>query len=222
LPAGPITLASPHGDLIAVDPSDNRRTEMLARPAIIALGGWCAAALYPMTAADLATHGIQGSLSRALAVGRVLSAAARRGEPTGAALATALGGRLLVTGTVAEVYRPTRRGFPRGAVIVADLEEAGRIVRLEVQNEYLLALADGVPVAAVPDLICPIERGSCEPVDVEQLHYAQEIDVVTLPAADAWHTPEGLALAGPQAFGYRLPGHRTSPGQGLAEERMRR
>jgi uncharacterized protein len=207
LPVGPMMLASPNGDLIVVEPSDNRRTEMLARPAIIALGGWCAAALYPMTAANLARHGIQGSLGRALDLGRVLSAAARRGEPKGVALAESLGGRLLVSGTIVEVHRPTRLGFPRGAAIVADLDDPEHMVRLETQNECLLALADGVPLAAVPDLICLIECGTCEPVDVEQLHYGQVIDVVTFPAAPAWHTPSGLVLAGPMAFGYRLPAH---------------
>lgn len=208
LPVGPMTLASPHGDLITVEPSDNHRTEMLARPAIIALGGWCAAALYPMSAASLARHGIQGSLSRALDVGRILSAAARHGEPKGAALAESLGGRLLVSGTIVEVHRPSRSGFPRGVVIVADLDNPDHVVRLEVQNECLLALAEGVPVAAVPDLICPIERGTFEPADVEQLHYGQVLDVVTLPAATAWHSPAGLALAGPRAFGYRIPADR--------------
>jgi DUF917 family protein len=205
LPAGPITLAGPHGDVITIEPSDNRRTEMLARPAIIALGGWCAAALYPMSAASLARHGIGGSLSRVLGAGRTLSAASRQSDLRGRALATSLGGRLIVSGTVAEVHRPARRGFPRGAVIVADLDDPDRMVRLEMQNECLLALADGVPVASVPDLICPIERGTCEPVDVEQLHHNQVLDVVTLPAALAWHTPAGLELAGPRAFGYRLP-----------------
>lgn len=210
LPAGPITLAGPHGDVITVEPSDNLRTEMLARPAIIALGGWCAAALYPMTAATLALQGICGSVSRVLDVGRTLSAASRQSELRGTMLAKSLGGRLLVSGTVIEVHRPTRRGFPRGAVIVADLGDRDRTVWLEAQNECLLALADGAPIASVPDLICPIDRGTCEPVDVEELHHGQVLDVVALPAVPAWHTPAGLALAGPQAFGYRLPPQRTA------------
>ncbi|MQA83138.1 MAG: DUF917 family protein [Streptosporangiales bacterium] len=205
LPASPITLVNTHGDVITIDCADNQRIESLARPAIIALGGWCAAALYPMNAATLARHGIHGSFSQALRLGRTLAEAQERGSPRGADLARELGARLLFTGAVVEVSRPTAAGFARGVVVIADRTDPDRMLRLEVQNECLLALVDGRVAAAVPDVICPIEQGSCLPVGVEQLYYGQVLDVLCFAADPAWHTPEGLALAGPAAFGYPLP-----------------
>jgi len=205
LDVGPCTLAGAQGDVMIIEPAGNMRAEALIRPATVALGGWCVAVLYPMSAGLLARHGIHGSVSRVLDVGRTLRRAAASDEPRGHRLAAGLGGRLLASGIVAEVHRPSRRGFPSGAVIVTDLDDPDRSVRLETQNEYMLALADGVPLAAVPDLICTVDHDTGEPVDIERLHYGHVVDVITLPAAPAWHTAAGLALAGPETFGYALP-----------------
>lgn len=214
LPVGPCTLAGAQGDVVTIEPSGNMRAEALIRPATIALGGWCVAVLYPMSAALLDRHGIHGSVGRVLEVGRTLRRAAASDEPRGRRLAADLGGRLLLSGLVDEVHRPSRRGFPRGAVIVTDLDDPDRSVRLETQNEYMLAIADGVPLAAVPDLICTVDHDTCEPVDIEQLHYGHVVDVITLPAAAAWHTDAGRALAGPEAFGYALPRARVPAREG--------
>lgn len=205
VPATPVVLVNAHGDTVTIECRDQRRIEVLARPAITALGGWCAAALYPMKAATLARHGVHGSLGRALRLGRLLAEAGDRGAPRGAELAERLGARLLFTGSVVEVMRPSAAGDQRGVVVMADRCDPDRLLRIETQNECLLALVDGAVVAAVPDLICPVEPGSCGAVGVEQISLGQVLDVFAFAADAAWHTPEGLTLAGPAAFGYPLP-----------------
>lgn len=204
IPVGPLTFAGVTGDVVTMEPAGFERIESLLRPVTVALGGWSIATLYPMTFGDAAAAGIHGAVSKALQVGATLRDAGRANGPRGTELADRLGGRLLTSGIVTEVYRPTRQGFPRGTVVVTDLDDQQRQIRLEVQNECMLALNDGRPLASVPDLICAIDRDACVPLGVEELGYGHVIDVVTLPAADAWHTEAGLAFAGPAAFGYPI------------------
>lgn len=216
LPAAPIVLVNSRGETVTIDCANNQRIEPLARPAIIALGGWCASALYPMSAASLAQHGVHGSISRALRLGRILAefqALGHAAREAGSDLAGALGARLVFTGSVVEVSRPTAAGFSRGVVVLADTLDPSRMLRIEVQNECLLALVEGNVVAAVPDVICPVDQASRFPVGVEQLYYGQVLDVLCFAADPAWHTPEGLALAGPAAFGYPFPGNASSGGR---------
>jgi DUF917 family protein len=73
---------------------------------------------------------------------------------------------------------------------------------LEAQNELLLALVDGAVAAAVPDIICLLDPHDGHVTDVESISVGSEVQVVVLPAADVWHTPQGLALVGPRSFGF--------------------
>jgi DUF917 family protein len=72
------------------------------------------------------------------------------------------------------------------------------------QNENLIALKDGVPVATVPDLITVLDSETGDPITTEYLRYGFRVVVVGMPCADAWRTEAGLALAGPSAFGYDI------------------
>ena len=57
-------------------------------------------------------------------------------------------------------------------------------------------------MAAVPDLICTLERESGDAVTTEGLRFGQRLTVIAAPADPRWYTPEGLELAGPGYFGY--------------------
>jgi len=59
-------------------------------------------------------------------------------------------------------------------------------------------------VATVPDLITLIDVETGVPTTTEALSFGQRLNVMAMPAHPRWVTPEGLALAGPRAFGYDL------------------
>ena len=71
-----------------------------------------------------------------------------------------------------------------------------------VQNENLVARRNGQIVCTVPDLICVVDTDTGEPVTTELLRYGLRVTVLGLPAPHQWTSPQGLAVAGPQAFGY--------------------
>jgi DUF917 family protein len=93
----------------------------------------------------------------------------------------------------------------RGSVVIEGTgEDAGRLVRLEIQNENLAAFEDGEVRACVPDLITVVDATTGTAVATELLRYGQRVAVLAFPCDPLWRTPRGLEVAGPRAFGYRF------------------
>ncbi|MCK8615321.1 DUF917 domain-containing protein [Gordonia sp. C13] len=202
VPACPLVLTDGNGNDIVVLTGSARGAERMARDATASLGGTSAGALYVMTGSTARSAVISGSVSKAIAVGTVITS---RSSHWCQALADTMDGRLLIEGTVSELEWGAGEKFARGHAIVespaSGLSEA-RHVRLELQNEYLLAIEDGEVVASVPDIIAVIDLSTGVPVGTENLRCGQRIGIVVLPAPTIWATADGLAVVGPASFGY--------------------
>jgi DUF917 family protein len=203
IPASPVALTDGRGSTLVLRADDDAAAARLARDTATSLGGVCGAAICGMQAGPARRATIPGSLSLALRLG-----AAVGGETIGGvldALREVLGATVLIEGRVVDLERD--RGDPlAGSATVRATDASGgmRQLRLELQNEYLLALEDGTLRAAVPDLICLLAADSGLPVPAEELRYGQMVAVLAAPAAAVWHAPEGLAVGGPRAFGYDI------------------
>jgi DUF917 family protein len=202
VPASPLVLTDGRHNEIVLHTADNENAERLARSCTAALGGTSAGALYVMTGERARTAVIAGSVTRAVSLGRAMQA--RRGG-WAAELAARTGGRVLLEGRIVELERSGGAGFTRGhAVVEGGAAGASRRLRLELQNEVLLALEDGEVVATVPDIIAVLGLVDGRPVGTERLHYGQRVGVVSMPAPPVWWSPAGLAVVGPRSFGYDL------------------
>ncbi|WP_158303233.1 DUF917 domain-containing protein [Prauserella endophytica] len=205
----PLAAVGATGDTLILDATPER-AERLLRAAVNVSGGWMLTAMYPTTTARLPSAGIVGSISRAIAVGRALLDATDT-DDLAIRLKAQAGSRVLGTGRVVELEhrtRPADTGHPAypSSIVVRSHAEPVRLIRLEAQNELLLALVDGAVAAAVPDIICLLDPHDGHVIDVESVTVGSEVQVVVVPAADVWHTPQGLALVGPRSFGFPLSG----------------
>jgi hypothetical protein len=201
IPAGPVVLTDGRGNTLVLRPADDDWAERLARGAAATLGGVCAGALYLMTAEEARAAAIEGSISRAFRLGDALGAPGHAGNP--AAVGEALGGTVLILGRVADVERRVDDGFVHGSATVAGTAECeGRQLRLELQNEFMLAIEDGVLRAAVPDVISVLAADTGDPVATERLAYGERVAVLALPTPDVWRSDAGLSVSGPRTFGY--------------------
>jgi uncharacterized protein len=201
IPAGPVVLTDGRGNTLVLHPADDEWAERLARGAAGTFGGVCAAAVCSMTVEEARVAAIEGSISRAFQLGDALGAPGEAGRP--AAVGEALGGTVLIRGKVVDVERRVDEGFVHGCATVAGTAECeGRQLRLELQNEFLLAIDDGVLLAAVPDVISVLASDTGDPVATERLAYGERVTVVALPAPDVWRSEAGLSVSGPRAFGY--------------------
>src|SRR5215204_6432808 len=201
----PGTLADPRGHEVIFDKiSDPVTLERYARAVTIQMGGAAGYAFPPMTAAEVRRTAIPGTVTLAIEIGRaVLAARATLTNPVDAALSVA-GGQRLFHGKIVDVERRLLGGFARG---VLQLEgtgvDSGRSLRIDFQNENLIARTDdGEILAVVPDLICLVDEDSAEPVTTEILRYGLRVTVLGIPAPGMLKTPDALAVVGPEAFGY--------------------
>jgi hypothetical protein len=95
--------------------------------------------------------------------------------------------------------------FERSSVTIdGTAGDAGRQMRIELQGGFVIALEDGEVRASVPDLIAVLRADTAAPVASETLRRGERVVVFAAPAHDVWRTARGLAVAGPEAFGYAI------------------
>lgn len=204
LKAAPMCVADEKGNACIYEATTNQLAEDLARGAVMRLGMANAISCYALTVAQINEHGIHGSMSYCTDLGAHM-AAVQRGEPDAMARFLEFAdARVVFTGKITDIERRTTQGFARGTVVLEHVHEAGRIMRIEIQNENLVAFDGDECVVMVPDLISLIDHETAKPVLTEALAYGQRLDVIAMPCAPEWHQPGMLDVVGPRAFGYDL------------------
>ncbi len=204
LPAGPLSVADEKGNQCVFETTTNQVAETLARTAVIQLGLANAISCYPMTAGQVAKHAIQGSLTYATDVGRMLQDVKAHKKGAWEHFLSETGSFEAFTGKVVDLDRRTTDGFARSTILLESLSDASATMRIEVQNENLVALVDGKPVITTPNLICLLDAETYEPITTEALAYGNRAVVIAMPCAPEWHQDGMLELVGPKAFGYDL------------------
>ncbi|MEV4288504.1 DUF917 domain-containing protein [Nonomuraea bangladeshensis] len=201
LPADLVIMSDVQGNVVTIRPVDGLWSERLARAVCVAAGSSALMADYVLTAAGARGAVIEGTVTYALEVGRATEGVP---DPLGA-LQNRLGAARLVTGKLTDVERRTTGGFVRGTATVEGTgDDRGRTLTLELQNENLVAIEDGRPLAMVPDLITVVDTETAAAIQTEGLRYGQRVTVLAWPCDPLWRTPKGLETAGPRAFGYEL------------------
>lgn len=203
LPAGPVAAAGATGETAVVQVEDPVRVDRVLRAIAGVFGGWAATVSYPMTGATLAANGVQGSTTRLLRIGKILNADTsirEKYDALGRMDGLKLRVRARVSGVswTASATQPGQTARPSSVTLVG--EPNGRIVQLEIQDEVLLLMVDGVVRAAVPDMITILDARNGIPATLEDLWVGNTIDILVMTADAAWYTPAGLKLAGPSAF----------------------
>jgi uncharacterized protein len=200
--ATPMAVVDEKGNCAVLDTVDNRWAERLARSVTIDMGCSAMISNYAMDGAAARRGLVPGTLSLAASLGALLEPGAAGDDPA-AAVAEHLGGRVLARAKVVDVERRTTTGFARGtAVLEGSGEHAGATMTVDFQNENLVLRAGQRVLATAPDLICLLDTASGAAITTEQLRFGHRVSVVAAPCDPRWRTPEGLALAGPSAFGY--------------------
>jgi uncharacterized protein len=197
----PGVMTDERGNVLVFTAISGEWMERLERSAAVEFGGAGAATEYTMTVAqarDGAT--VRHTFTLAIRIGDALNSAV--GDPLGALVAVT-GGFPLMSGKITDVERRTTKGFVRGSAVVEGLgDDVGRLLRLEIQNENLVALEQGRVLASVPDLITVLDSETADAIPTERLRYGQRVTVIAMPCAPIWRSAFGLEMAGPRAFGY--------------------
>jgi uncharacterized protein len=200
IPASPAVMTDERGNVLVFRTISGHWMERLERAAAVEFGGAASSAEFSLTAAQARGATVRNSVSKAIGIGEALAGATS--SPLEALIAK-MGAFQLVTGKVLDVERHTTSGFVRGNVVIEGLgDDTGRLIRLELQNENLVALERGRVLASVPDLITVLDSETADAIATEVLRYGQRVTVIAFPCDPVWRTERGIAVAGPRAFGY--------------------
>lgn len=196
----PAVMTDERGNLVVFQAISGHWMERLERAAAVEFGGAASSTEFSLTAAEARGATVRNSVSLAIRIGAAVSGA--KSSPVRALIAE-LGAFRLVTGKVSDVERRTTSGFVRGSVVVEGLgEDADRLIRLELQNENLVALERGQVLASVPDLITVLDSETAGAIPTERVSYGQRVTVIAFGCDPVWRTERGIAVAGPRAFDY--------------------
>jgi DUF917 family protein len=196
----PAVMTDERGNLIVFRAISGHWIERLERAAAVEFGGAASSTEFSLTAAQARTATVRDSVSLAIRIGEAVARA--EGSPV-ATLIAEIGAFRLLSGKVSDVERHTTSGFVRGSVVVEGLgDDSGRLLRLELQNENLVALERGRVLGSVPDLISVLDSETADAIVTERIAYGQRVTVIAFPCDPVWRTGPGIAVAGPRAFGY--------------------
>jgi DUF917 family protein len=205
-PATPLALADDKGNQLIVTTFDNRWAERIARAATIEMGAWSMVSLYPMDGRAVKTQCIQRSVTLLIAIGEAWRRATALHQDPIAAVRRATGGLDIWRGKIEDVSRRTVGGFARGELQVAGTGPySGRTLTIGFQNEFLIARAGEEILATTPDLITLLDAELGEPITTESMRYGFRVTALAIPGDPHWRSPAGIAVVGPQYFGYNVP-----------------
>ena len=201
--ATPMVLCDDKGNSLVLNTVSNAWTERLARAATVEMGGSALLAFYAMDGATAKKAVVRGTLTLCADLGRELrEARAAHADPVEAVRAM-LGAEVIFHGRIKDIERRTEGGFARGTARFDGAEEwRGHTLRLDFQNEFLMAERDGSVIVTTPDLITLLEAESGNPVTADSLRYGLRLVALAFEATAQWRSPEGVALVGPRYFGY--------------------
>jgi DUF917 family protein len=201
--ASPMAVADEHGNVVVLDTVDNFWMERLARPLAVQFGAISGGVGFPMSAGDIAVSGVLGTVSFAERIGAAIRESHENHTDPIEAVTSVTGGFAIFQGRIIDVQRRVESGWTLGEVMIAGIDEcAGRQVTVQFQNENLVVLEGSDVLVSVPDLITVIDTERGEPITTENLRYGFRVTILAIPCDPKWRTEAGLALAGPDHWGY--------------------
>jgi DUF917 family protein len=179
--------------------------ERVSRKICVEYGSIASTCKAPRTGREVKEWGIHGTTTKAIMIGQAVREAQRTHDDAIAAILAVEPGKVLYQGKVSDVERRATEGFLRGRTrFQGSGDWRGATMRIDFQNEWIVAWIDDEPVAMSPDLICVLDGVTGEAIGTETIRYGQRVTVIALPPPPVFLSPKGLTHVGPRAFGYDL------------------
>ena len=203
IPVSPIAQADEKGNKNIYETIDNIWGETLVGSTTIPMGGSCAIACYPMTGAQVKKAAVLDIISYAQELGKTILNAKSKGLNPLTSLVERANAIPLFKGKISKVTNVVAGRWNKGLCEILGADDYhGSHMEIDFQNEFLMAKLNGNPVAITPDLITLLDAESAKPITAESLQFGTRVVVVGMKANEQWRTPAGIALGGPQKFGY--------------------
>lgn len=196
VPLRSLAFCGSSGELAYFEASHGPRIEQMVRSILPTVGGWGVAACYAGHAGPILRGAVRGAISRALSLGRALSAAIH-GNPE--LLLARRDVAVVFEGSLDQVTR--RPGVEAGGTASLRHRSHRRFARLDFSNEYAVLIDGGELTASAPDIICVLDENSWQPVSPDELEERQRVRVLTIAA------PPELRAAHERSEAFGLASH---------------
>jgi DUF917 family protein len=160
----------------------------------------CARAAFVVDGKTLKKHAIGGGLTRALELGRAISAARAAGKNPVESVAAFLKGHVMLEGRIVKKTWESRDGYMYGDLYIDAVD--GRKGRIWLKNENHVLWIDDVVKATSPDLITIHDRGSGESDTNTNIQEGMEVVVIVSPAPKQLKTAQAVMAHGPRHYGF--------------------
>ena len=201
-PIYPLSVATNYGDVCILETVESdERAEALVRAMAVVSGNEVMVCDHPIKGSEFRDCVIPGAISYALEIGRILRETKEAGGDVASAITEKMDGKVLFRGHVTAMPWENRDGFDFGSIYLDGMNEyADEKYRLDYQNEIYASYRNDELDVTVPDLVCMID-GNGDPMTIPDFEIGTEMNVIALPAPEAWKTPKGLEIFGPRHFG---------------------
>lgn len=171
-------------------------------------GGMVTTVEFCMTAVELRSCIVPGTVSLAIKIGEVLRVARGNAvelierlrivfEPT------AYGDIVtLFTGTVTDVATSVIGGYDIGYATLRSDKKHEEDIKVDIKNEYLTVWADDRLRVCVPDLVTFLDSETGQPINSERLGFGQRVTIVGIGCPSHFRTSKALHVVGPRCFGF--------------------
>jgi len=203
--SNPTVIGDEKGNTVLLNTTNNVQAERIARVSTIQMGGSVMIAFYPMKGKNLKESGIKNILQLEEQIGKSIREAKNKDYNPIERILELTHGFKLFQGKVVDVDRRTETGFTRGSASIEGLETyQGRNLKLQFQNEHLLASVEDEILCTTPDLIAVLDEETGMPVTTEGLRYGARCIIIGIPCDTKWRTTKGIETCGPKYFGYDI------------------
>ncbi|HYB03431.1 MAG TPA: DUF917 domain-containing protein [Nitrososphaerales archaeon] len=180
--------------------------EAVARYASVVSGGHVAVVDSPISAFEGRKCIVQGTISKSIELGRVVSEAVAEYKDPVASITTKLeNGQQIFAGTLSDYTWKNDRGFLFGdAHVKGSGTFSGKTLRTWIMNEHIMCWIDEKPAVMPPDLIMFVNPQTGQGITNTNLKNGVDVKVVGSSIDSIWRTPAGLKLFGPRRFGFNI------------------
>lgn len=206
----PAIITDESGNWTILNTTNNAMLERVARSVAVSMGGVGHIAEYPMSGSEMKKTSIHHTISLAIDLGKSIMLANEKKQNPLVAMEEVLEAssygkpHVLFEGKIIDVDRRTESGFTSGNVLVQGMDDyENQELKVEFQNENLIAYKDSEIIATVPDLITFLDTETFQPITTEALRYGFRVTCIGIPTPEIMRTPEALEIWGPEYFGYK-------------------
>lgn len=197
----PFALANRYGDTLVVETAASHdRAEAIARTFATISGNYSGICDHPVKGEKFRTSVIEGTISKAQAVGRAMRLANEDGVNPIETITLAGDGKILFKGTVSEASWEDVGGFIEGIINIKS-DNLKNEMSVWFRNENMTArIADKI-VSIIPELIIILDYQTGKPLLNPSCKAGMEVAVLSFPAPTIWETDKGLSIFGPEYIG---------------------